>query len=211
MNMKSQPWRERLLESTRGQILALLHDQPRTVNDLAAALNITDNAVRAHLVSLQRDGLVQRRGTERGVRKPHVSYGRTADAEHIFPKSYGLLLNHFIASVSRRLSPRQMPAVMREVGHALAHESMFKLKRKNRSERVAAALDVIKRLGGSPAIFRVDGQRIIRGNTCPLAAVTAEHPAACLVVETLLSDITGLPVSEHCTRGHPPSCCFEIG
>jgi predicted ArsR family transcriptional regulator len=209
--VKTQPWRERLLESTRGRILALLHEHPRTVNDLAAALHVTDNAVRAHLVSLERDGLAQRRGTQRGTRKPHVAYGLTPDAEHIFPKRYGLLLNHFLTSVSRRLSPRQMPAVMREIGHALAHEHVDNLGRKTRTKRLNAALEVIRTLGGSPATLRVGGQRIIRGNTCPLAAVTAEHPVACLIVETLLSDILGAPVSEHCTRGHPPSCCFEVG
>ena len=36
--MKPQRWRERLLESTRGQILALLRVEARTVNELASAL-----------------------------------------------------------------------------------------------------------------------------------------------------------------------------
>ena len=209
--MKSQPWRERLLESTRGQILALLHDQPRTVNDLAAALHITDNAVRAHLISLERDGLVQRRGIRQGVRKPHVAYGLTADAEHIFPKAYGLLLNHLLASISRRLDRRQLRATMRDVGHALATEVADHMKNKKGGERLGAAADVIRKLGGAPAVFRIDGQNIIRGNTCPLAAITANYPDACLIVETLLADIMGVPVRERCTRGQPPSCCFEVG
>ena len=81
--MKPQRWRERLLESTRGQILALLRVEARTVNELAAALKLTDNAVRAHLISLERDGLIQRQGSRRGTRKPHASYGLTADAENL--------------------------------------------------------------------------------------------------------------------------------
>ncbi len=209
--MKSQPWRERLLESTRGQILALLHDEPRNVNDLAAALQLTDNAVRAHLISLERDGLIQRRGVRRGVRKPHVAYGLTADAEHIFPKAYGLLLNHLLASVSRRLNRRELRASMREVGRALAGEHAYRLRRKKSGERLTAALDIIKKLGGAPVAFRVDGQKIIRGNTCPLAAITADYPEACLIVETLLTEIIGVPVKEHCARGQPPACCFEVG
>src|SRR5438105_11981707 len=105
--MKPQRWRERILRSTRGQILPLLRMEARTVNDLAAALKLTDNAVRAHLVSLERDGLIQRQGSRRGVRRPHVSYGLTADAEQIFPRAYGLLFNHFLANVSKRLSRRE--------------------------------------------------------------------------------------------------------
>jgi predicted ArsR family transcriptional regulator len=209
--MNRSMWRQRFLETTRGQILALLHAEPRTVNDLAAALNLTDNAVRAHLVSLERDGLVQRQVTRPGVRRPHAFYALTADAEHVFPKAYGLLLNHLLASVSRRLSGRELRASLREVGHALAREHLPRLRKKSRSERLLAALDVIRGLGGAPAAFRVDGQKIIRGITCPLAAVTVEHPGACLIVETLLSDLMGVPVEEHCTRGHPPACCFEVG
>lgn len=85
--MKGQSFRGRLLDSTRGQILTLLRNAPQTVNDLAAALKLTDNAVRAHLTSLERDGLIQRDGMEPGFRKPHVSYGLTTDAEQIFPKA----------------------------------------------------------------------------------------------------------------------------
>ena len=83
--MKHSGWRKRILESTRGQILQLLRNGEQTVNDLAAALHLTDNAVRAHLLSLERDGLVHQSGTQPGVRKPHATYALTADAEQIFP------------------------------------------------------------------------------------------------------------------------------
>lgn len=208
--MKPQRWRERLLESTRGRILALLRAETRTVNELAAALQLTDNAVRAHLISLERDGLIQRQGSRRGVRKPHVSYGLTADAEQIFPKAYGVLLNHLFSSISRRLSPRDLRASMREVGRALASEHAHGLAKKSRKDRLAAALDLLKKLGGS-VTFEHDGKQRIRGNGCPLAAITANYPDGCLIVEMLLTEIIGVPVKEHCTRGQPPACCFEIG
>jgi predicted ArsR family transcriptional regulator len=56
--VKKHGWRTRLLESTRGQILQLLPGKEQIVNELAGALRLTDNAVRAHLTSLERDGLV---------------------------------------------------------------------------------------------------------------------------------------------------------
>jgi predicted ArsR family transcriptional regulator len=64
--MKDSGWRARLLESTRGKILVLLQTGNQTVKHLADALNLTDNAVRAHLISLERDGLVQQRGHPSG-------------------------------------------------------------------------------------------------------------------------------------------------
>jgi predicted ArsR family transcriptional regulator len=207
--MKPQRWRERLLESTRGQILALLRVEARTVNELASALKLTDNAVRAHLVSLERDGLVQRHGSRRGVRKPHIAYGLTADAEQIFPKAYGLMLNHFLASVSTRLTRRELRASMRDVGRALAKEHLPDLAKKSRDDRLAAALDLLRKLGGAVTV-QANGKTLIRGNNCPLGAVTAHYPDACLVVETLLTEMVGGPVKERCTHGQPPFCCFEV-
>ena len=64
--MKKTGWQKRLLESTRGQILELLRTKVRTVNELADALRLTDNAVRAHLLSLERDGLVSQAENNRG-------------------------------------------------------------------------------------------------------------------------------------------------
>ena len=53
--MQRTGWNKRLLASTRGRILALLRSENRTVNELAAALRLTDNAVRAHLFEMVGD------------------------------------------------------------------------------------------------------------------------------------------------------------
>jgi DNA-binding transcriptional ArsR family regulator len=50
---------KRFLETTRGQILARLRRDARTVEDLAAALALSDNAVRNHLSTPERDLLVK--------------------------------------------------------------------------------------------------------------------------------------------------------
>lgn len=55
-------WLERLASGTRGRLLALLQRSKQSVNELAAAVGISDNAVRTHLGALQRDGLVEEAG-----------------------------------------------------------------------------------------------------------------------------------------------------
>ena len=52
--------------ASRDRVLQLLRPGPGTVNDLAAALRLTDNAVRAHLANLQADGLVEAAGQRPG-------------------------------------------------------------------------------------------------------------------------------------------------
>ena len=60
---------KRFFESTRGQIVTILRASPCTVEELAGKLELTNNAVRAHLLTLERDGLVRQSGLRRGPRK----------------------------------------------------------------------------------------------------------------------------------------------
>jgi predicted ArsR family transcriptional regulator len=210
--MQRPGWNKRLLASTRGRILALLRSENRTVNDLAAVLHLTDNAVRAHLLSLERDGLVYQHGTRPGKRKPHAAYGLSTEAEHVFPKAYGPLLAHFVTVLSNRLTASVLRATMREVGWAIAADYLDRWKGRSRRERIKAALDSLHDLGGLAKIDERDGKQFIYGrNGCPLAAVTADHPDACLIVESLLSKVVGVPVKKCCEYGETPRCCFELG
>src|SRR5437762_10088109 len=112
--MQRTGWNKRLLASTRGRILALLRSENHTVNELAQDLDLTDNAVRAHLLSLERDGLIKQSGIQRGTRKPHFAYELTEEAEHLFPKAYDALLNQLIAVLKGRLTPLALEEVLRE-------------------------------------------------------------------------------------------------
>jgi len=208
--MKTTGWRTRLMESTRGKILDLLRTREQTVNELASALRLTDNAVRAHLLSLERDTLVHQSGTQPGVRRPHATYALTPEAEQIFPKSYGVLLDLILIVISKQLSPKELRAAMREVGKRVADNHWLAVKGKSRKERIQAALRILKDLGGSATFQESEGKHFICGNGCPLAAATSRHPEACLIAESLLSQIIGAPVKEHCIHGSAPSCRFEI-
>lgn len=208
--MKDSPWRKRLIESTRGQILTLLRQRDQTVDELATALRLTDNAVRAHLISLERDGFVVQAGTRAGARRPHVLYTVTGAVEHVFPKSYGRLLDLVLSAISRRLTGRELRNAMREVGRKVGSENSPETVPKNRQQRIDIAIKILSELGGAATLERVNGTDVIRGRGCPIAAATANHPEACLIAESLLTEIIGAPVKERCQRGADPSCCFEI-
>lgn len=208
--MKIPGWRQRFLASTRGKILALLRAQSRTVNELAAALELTENAVRSHLTSLERDGLIQQLGMRRGFRKPHVLYSLTPEAEYLFPTAYGSLLRHALTVFGRQLSPQELRASLREVGRTAADEHLDHVKGQTRNQRIEFALSLLKNLGGDVTVQEGEGKRFIQGNGCAFSAVTVHHPEACLIAEALLSEIIGVPLKERCQHGEGPRCCFEI-
>jgi predicted ArsR family transcriptional regulator len=208
--MRIPGWRQRILASTRGKILALLRVKDQTVNELAEAMKLTDNGIRSHLTSLERDGLIHPLGVRPGFRKPHVLYSLTAEAESLFSTAYGPLLHHLLTVTRRRLSFPEWRASLREVGRTAAKEHLDHVKGKTRSQRIESGLEALKELGGDASIQEGEGKLTIYGNGCPLSAATAHHPEACLIVEALLSEIIGVPVKERCQHGDAPRCRFEI-
>jgi predicted ArsR family transcriptional regulator len=205
-------WDEKFFESRRGQIVTLLRRSGRTVEDLARALDLTDNGVRAHLSVLERDGIVRQRGSVRrssGGGKPAYVYELTQEAEDLFPKAYEPALRRLLDVLSDQLGPEESEALLRSVGRRLAEE------RSTRADggahaRLESAVGVLNELGGLAELEERDGALVIRGYSCPLAGVTPDHPEVCRMAETLIAELAGVPVRERCDRSERPRCCFEI-
>jgi len=209
--MKTCRFDERFFESTRGRIVRLLRGSASTVNALAGALELTDNAVRAHLVSLERDGLVRQSGMQKGSRKPHFAYELTPDAERLFPKAYDLLLNRLLGVLKSQLPAEAVTALLTDVGRSLAPADAGDDVGENVDRRLERALVELEALGGSAEIVREDGATSIRSHGCPLGAAVAEHPEVCRLAEALVAEIVGAPVHEHCERDPVPRCRFDVG
>ena len=95
---------DRFWASTRGRVLTFLRKGPHSVTELASALGLTSNAIRAHLATLERDGLVRTSGMRRGTRKPAATYDLAPKAEQLFPKAQRAYW-HICSPPSASLSP----------------------------------------------------------------------------------------------------------
>ncbi len=206
--METTRFDKRFFESTRGRIVTLLRASACTVDELASQLELTDNAVRAHLLTLERDGLVRQSGVRRGSRKPHFTYSLTPEAERLFPKAYDALLNQLIIVLKGRLPDEELEGVLREVGQSMAagaHSAGEDLQ-----SRVRGALKVLEGIGGAAAAEREGDKVVIRSDGCPLAEAVSVHPEVCRLAESLVSEIVKAPVTERCDREGAPRCRFEI-
>jgi predicted ArsR family transcriptional regulator len=199
----------RFFESTRGRVVTLLRGGTRSVEELAGQLDLTDNAVRAHLLTLERDGLVRHRGGPRPPRKPHFTYSLTQEAERLFPKAYDLLLNQLIAALKCRLSQEEVDTVLREVGRNLAADVPSD-DEDDLPNRVRSAIKVLEAIGGAAEAEQHGDKIVIKSSGCPLAAAVATHPEVCMLAETLIAEVVKSSVKEHCNREGPPQCRFEI-
>ena len=198
-------------ESTRGRMVTLLRRRGQTVEELAAEVGLTNNGVRAHLATLERDGIVRQRGSVRsssGGGKPAYMYELTPEAEDLFPKAYEPALRRLLDILSEQLGPEESETLLRLVGRRLAEEHSTRAD--GAPARLESAVEALNELGGLAELEERDGAIVIRGYSCPLAGVTPDHPEVCRMVETLITELAGVPVHERCDRGERPRCRFEI-
>lgn len=209
MAERDMTWRGRLLATTRGRVLALLRWGPRTVNELAASIGITDNAVRIHLSSLERDGLVDQVGVRRGTGKPAHVYRLSADAEQLFPKAYATVLTEVLGLVREREGDEGLTRFLRAVGRRAGERAAA--SQPTLRERVDAAVSLLGELGGLATVEEKGDELLIQGFSCPIAALVGSNPEACGLAEELVSGVVGVPVTECCDRsGDTPRCAFRV-
>jgi predicted ArsR family transcriptional regulator len=203
-------WDRKFFASTRGRIVTLLRRDGRTVEEFAQALGLTDNGVRAHLAILERDGIVQQQGTvsRGGGGKPAYVYELTPEAETLFPKAYSPVLRRLLDVMAEQLGHEETEALLRAVGRRIADERLAPAS--GSRARLEAAVEVLNELGGLVELEEQNGTFIIQGYSCPLSAVSSDHPEVCRMAETLLAELAGVPIHEHCDRGERPRCCFEV-
>jgi predicted ArsR family transcriptional regulator len=199
----------RPLESTAGRIMGLLRRGPMTVDELAGALGLSGNAVRPHLATLERDGLVQQSELRRGASKPSRTYVLTPEAELLFSRAYIPVLTELLHVLDERLDAAEFDGLMRDVGRRLMADRPRPTGDLRRRAEAASAL--LEELGGLSRVEERAGGFLIRGYGCPLAAATQRHPEACNAVESLLSEFAGVPVAKCCDSEDRLRCCFEIG
>jgi predicted ArsR family transcriptional regulator len=198
----------RFEETTRGRIATLLRAAPMTIDDLASRLDLTGNAVRAHIQLLEADGLVRRAGVRETASKPSVTYALSEHAERQYSSLYVPFLTSLLHVLDEKLDARAFDAVLRRtaktllVGRARPTGSV--------PDRVRAASELLNAFGGLTRVERSKSGYVIRSHGCPLSAATEHHPEACNAVESLLREYTGLSVSKCCQSSERMRCCFEV-
>jgi predicted ArsR family transcriptional regulator len=198
-------------QKTRARVVDLLRRGRATVDDLARALNLTDNAVRMHLARLEAEGLVRQQGVRRSgvVGKPATYYEISPESEPTFSRAYAPVLSELVDALGDHLTADEFETVMRKVGRKLAATqpastgAMLK--------RVKAASALLNQLGGLTTVEPANGGSLqLRGISCPLASAVSRRPEVCRAVEELLAALVGSEVIQRCQHQPRPACCFEF-
>jgi predicted ArsR family transcriptional regulator len=205
-------WETSIGGAARGRIIALLRRGERTVDELAAELGVTDNAVRAHVDLLEREGIVTQTRVRRegAVGKPATLYAIAPEADGTLSAAYAPVLTALVSALRERMSRRELDALYRDAGRRLA-ASKGESEARGFETRVRAAATLLAGLGAELDVAKADGGFTLQGHACPLSDAVRADPSVCQSIRELVAQVTGESVRECCDRdGASPKCRLEI-
>ncbi|MFH5185545.1 helix-turn-helix transcriptional regulator [Paenibacillus sp. TAB 01] len=178
--------------STRKVILTMLKTKgPLTVSDMAKQLGITEMAVRRHLNTLERDGLIESKLVRQAMGRPTNLYSLTEEADELFPKKYHYLTLDLLGELMDEAGEEKVHRLFERRKDKLIGRYEEQIKGKPLSERVQSLAEIQNANG-----YMVDwsateeGQFVINEHNCPISQVANQYNHACqcelLMFERLL-------------------------
>ena len=196
------------ITDTRERIIRILRRGQRTVEELAAELGITRNAVRSQINLLKGEGIVEPLGSIPSGRRPAAVYGIRAGAGASFSKAYPVVLSQLVQVLADKLPDEQFSETIQELGlrlAGLAPRSSGTLK-----ERLHNTVNFLESLGSMVDVTEKKGKIIIKGYGCPITGAVEADGRLCIAMAAMIAKMVGLPTVERCERERQPGCCFEI-
>lgn len=197
-----------ILNGTRGQIVTLIRGGTATVNGIAAELGLTQNAVRAHLLSLEKDHLIEIGGQQPSTRRPAQVYKLTAAAEAFYARGYEPVLNELAKILSNTKGRDEVERLFKTVGENLGVQ--VAPLRGSLNDRLNVAIEVLTSLGAVVEVEEGTDGILLRGRRCPLASLVSTCPEACSLGVALVESILQIPVEEKCVKHPTPACRFLV-
>jgi DeoR family transcriptional regulator, suf operon transcriptional repressor len=133
------------------------------------------------------------------------------EVEQLLSRAYIPLLTHLVDVFANGLPPRKLEKLLREAGRMLAADLSPSRPAGPLKTRVTAISVWLNEQLGATTHVEENGGYVIRGEGCPLSALTGKHPIVCQAMESLVEDIVGAPARQCCDRADRPRCCFHIG
>ena len=184
-----------------------------SIEELARALGVTRTAVRQHLASLGRDGLVAR-GAERATGgRPERLFVLTKEGREAFPRHYSWFARLLMEAIAKEHGAAGLRVRLGRVASAVVVELRQRLPREdNRRQKVANASRLLDELGyDAHTAADLAGAPTIEADNCVFHELAMKNPEVCQFDLSLLSGLTGSKVDlDECMARGGHVCRFRF-
>jgi predicted ArsR family transcriptional regulator len=191
--------------------LLLKNKTGMTVDQLSGQLEITRNAVRQHLASLENDGLIEKGITRASGGRPEQLYVLTEKGSECFPRHYSWFAQLLVESVQQEIGAEGLGERLTAMGEKVAQQLRAQYPDlKTREEKVQKLSEIMEQLGYS-TMHEVNKAATIEADNCVFHTLALQNPAICQFDMALLSNFTDSKVDhQECMAKNGNVCRFKF-
>jgi len=195
-------------------LLALKKHQPLTARELAARFDLTPNAMRRHLETLEAAGIVRHTREVRGVGGPVHAFWLSGSGEALFPRQYATVLLETLDSIAAEHGREGVSDFFRRKWTVMAAEAAPALQQLPLTERVQLLAELWTSLGymAEADVDAESGLPVLRKHNCAIRAVAEQYPEICATEASFIADVLGIPAErrQHILAGCN-TCEYVVG
>jgi predicted ArsR family transcriptional regulator len=200
--------------STQQILLRLLSREKGglAVDTLATQLNISRNAVRQHLTSLERDGVVVKGRIQASGGRPEQLYVLTEQGEETFPRQYAWFAELLLRLLESELGGAAVGAKLSDLARTVAASIEGRLgDRSDLNGRIARITEVLQEMGYDAAVVTAGAEPIVEAHNCVFHKLAKQSPHLCTFDVALAEAASGCRVEPRtCMARGDSSCRFHF-
>lgn len=199
--------------SRQDQILQLLLDarSGMSIDELASRLEISRNAVKQHLVVLEKDLLIKKDALNSTGGRPSQNYVLTENGINHFPKQYSWFCNLMLAEIKEEKGEEAFKQFMWRLGAKLAQSLLPQFNNKPTDEKLRLLIATMQQLGYRSSQEQTGLSPQIKATNCVYHDLAQQYPELCEFDRALISILLDKPVEQtECMAQKGCACKFLI-
>lgn len=199
--------------SRQDQILGLLLDvkSGMSIDEMASQLQISRNAIKQHLVLLERAQLIQKHTLNITGGRPAQSYVLTEKGFNHFPKQYSWFCNLLLTDLKADMGEEAFKRYMAKLGVKLAHSLMQQFQFKSPADKITELVGVMQSLGYHARQDSLSAEPTLLAFNCVYHDLAQQHPELCEFDHALMSTLLEKPLTQtECMARNGCVCKFLV-
>jgi DeoR family suf operon transcriptional repressor len=203
------------ISSRQQQILNLLLESKAglCIDEIAAALGISRNAVQQHLNKLERDGYVELGSLNKTAGRPVRSFVLTEAGFNSFPKQYAWFSELILSSLKEKMGHEAFLDYLRQLGLSLSQTLLPRFEGLTMERKIEELIKVMDSLGFQTRSGENEAgpQQSIEAFNCVYHDLANKHEEICEFDRTLISTLLDREIDHtECMSKGGAKCCFKI-
>jgi predicted ArsR family transcriptional regulator len=196
-----------LTEPRRRIIGQIKNSGSKTMSELATSLDISGEAVRQHLIQLEKEGWVTRFSENNGVGRPLWLYRLTTAGEHLFNKNYDQLTIEVLDTLATAFGEDVLKNLLSAMIEERIRQWEPKLTGLSTIERLDKLKDFYMKDDSFMEVENKDHILSLIERNCPFHNVAMERPILCSVSVSVLTHLLGCSVKREKRLQNGDGCC----